>query len=290
MVNRSLCSLFLLIFISCATQADILHQDNDTNSFDDDYSSFDYISLSTKENRTPVESYYLGIAYLRNYDHVLEAKNNCKAFENFEFAADNNIVDAIFVLGTMYYNGACVERDVDKAGELFIEAGSKGYVQAQALLARAYWGENTRDLFVTDLAEAKKWLKKAAENGDAPSAIGLAYFYEHGLAGDENPSLAFKWRLKASSLPYGEFSLGYFQPLGRYYEKGYGTEVDLIQAYKYYDLSGSIGGAGRSRLSKKMTNEQIAEARQQSRQWQEEHRHFNPGYNGLQRQSDGSYR
>lgn len=109
-VNRSLYSLFLLILISCATQADILHQDNDTNSFDDDYSSFDYISLSTKENRTPVESYYLGIAYLRNYDHVLEATNSCKAFENFEFAADNDIADAIFVLGTMYYNGACVER------------------------------------------------------------------------------------------------------------------------------------------------------------------------------------
>ncbi|MDH2291465.1 tetratricopeptide repeat protein [Cobetia sp. 10Alg 146] len=284
-------SIFILLAgINCA-KADILYQDNLSDSFGQEYSSYNYYQLIDKgSKRTPREEYFLAFAYLINENNVLKETNVCKAFHGFESASKSGIVDATFNVAIMYYNGQCVERNLDKTRSFLTRAAEQQYVQAQALLGRAYWGEDVEDLYETDNAAARKWLEKAANNGDAPSAIGLSYLYEHALGGSENPELAFKWRLKASSLPYGEFAMGYFLPLARYYENGYGTEVDLIQAYKYYDLSGSVGGAGLSRVSKKMTSEQIADARQQSRHWQEENRRFNPGYNGLQRQSDGSYR
>ncbi|MBU3009728.1 tetratricopeptide repeat protein [Cobetia amphilecti] len=290
-VKHIIFSIFIILFSVNPASAKVYYQTNNVKAFSEEYASYNYSDLIAKgKARTIREEYFLSYAYLRNKNNVFEDVDYCKAMDGFKIASKNDVADASYVVAIMYYNGLCVDQDLEKARKYLILSGSRNYVQAQALLGRAYWGENVRDLFAKDTVKARHWLEKAANNGDAPSAIGLSYLYEHGLGGDENPELAFKWRRKASSLPYGEFAMAYFQPLARYYENGYGTEADLVQAYKYYDLSGSVGGAGRSRVSKKMTNEQIAEARQQSRHWQEENRRFNPGYNSLQHQPDGSYR
>ncbi|WP_176502587.1 tetratricopeptide repeat protein [Cobetia sp. 5-11-6-3] len=284
-------SICIILFSVNPASAKVYYQTNNVKAFSEEYASYNYSDLIEKgEARAAREEYFLSYAYLRNKNNVFDDIDYCKAMDGFKIASKNDVADASYVVAIMYYNGLCVDRNLEKARKFLILSGSRGYVQAQALLGRAYWGENARDLFAKDTVKARHWLEKAANNGDAPSAIGLSYLYEHGLGGDEYPELAFKWRRKASSLPYGEFAMAYFQPLARYYENGYGTEADLVQAYKYYDLSGSVGGAGRLRVSKKMTNEQIVEARQQSKHWQEENRRFNPGYNGLEHQSDGSYR
>ncbi|WP_162619919.1 hypothetical protein [Salinicola acroporae] len=47
--------------------------------------------------------------------------------------------------------------------------------------------------------------------------------------------------------------------------------MDLVSAYKYYDLSGTARVDDKQRIAKEMTQEQIDEAIRQSKEWQKEH-------------------
>tara|TARA_B100001179_G_C18194836_1_gene234593 strand:+ start:69 stop:338 length:270 start_codon:yes stop_codon:yes gene_type:complete len=80
-----------------------------------------------------------------------------------------------------------------------------------------------------------------------------------------------------------------FNRLARYYEEGIGTDIDLVQAYKYYDLLSPGSAPDKARLEAQMTPEQIQEAIRLSRQWQDEHNIFVPSYYGLEYQEDGSF-
>lgn len=80
-----------------------------------------------------------------------------------------------------------------------------------------------------------------------------------------------------------------FRSLAKYYEEGVGTDIDLVQAYKYYDLLSPGSASDKARLEAQMTPEQIREAIRLSRQWQEEHNIFVPSYYGLEYQEDGTF-
>ncbi|MFP3441885.1 SEL1-like repeat protein, partial [Pantoea sp. SIMBA_133] len=86
---------------------------------------------------------------------------------------------------------------------------------------------------------------------------------------------AFEWISKVEELPYGDPMDG-FSGLAKVYEEGIGTDVDLVQAYKYYDLLSPGSAPDKARLEEQMTPEQIQEAIRLSRQWQEEQNIFVP--------------
>ena len=89
-------------------------------------------------------------------------------------------------------------------------------------------------------------------------------------------------------MPYGRDTSG-FRGLAAFYEKGIGTDIDLVQVYKYYDLLSPGSAPDKARLEEQMTPEQIREAIRLSRQWQEEHNIFVPSYYGLEYQEDGTF-
>ena len=89
-------------------------------------------------------------------------------------------------------------------------------------------------------------------------------------------------------MPYGRDTSG-FRGLAAFYEKGIGTDIDLVQAYKYYDLLSPGSVPDKARLEAQMTPEQIREAIRLSRQWQEEHNIFVSSYYGLEYQEDGTF-
>ena len=85
-----------------------------------------------------------------------------------------------------------------------------------------------------DYAEAAKWYKKAAEQGDSDTQ----------------------------------------NILGAMYERGKGMPKDFVEAYKWFSVSGESGNGRMyiEKLGKrKMTTAQIAEAQKLAREWMEKH-------------------
>jgi len=100
------------------------------------YSSH-YISKYTKaaEKGNVVSQYNLAITYLTGENFV--AKDIEKAFYWFNKAAEQGDAQAQFNLGIMYLNGDGVEKDINKAIELFKKAEKGGEEKAKKLLATA---------------------------------------------------------------------------------------------------------------------------------------------------------
>ena len=68
-----------------------------------------------------------------------------------------------------------------------------------------------------DEAEAVKWLRKAAEQGDALGQYGLGFMYANGHGVPRDDAEAAKWSRKAAEqgLASAQFVLGYIFENGR---------------------------------------------------------------------------
>lgn len=89
-----------------------------------------------------------------------------------------------------------------------------------------------------DYAEAVKWFRRAAEQGNVAAQVNLSFMYE----------------------------------------KGYGVPQDFVQAHMWRNLAAAQGTQGngdmrkqRDEIAKKMTPAQIAEAQRLAREWLEKH-------------------
>ena len=198
------------------------------------------------------------------------------------------VIDAGHSLFTVYYKGIGTRINKPLALAYLQASAEKGYILSQKRLGFAYRGSDPRGLVEKDIQQARIWFTRAAEQGDAESASQLAAIYRKGLGVPKDERTAFEWLKRAENMPFdGSISHG---GLAVYYEEGIGTEVDLVQAYKYFDLQGTAGVPDKKRLEAQMTPEQVQQAIALSRAWQEENRTFFPSYYGLEHQSDGSYR
>lgn len=215
--------------------------------------------------------YISGLLFLKG-DERLEVTKDCKAAVSLlNDVLEKGVADAGYTLSTMYYKGECVDKDVVEAKQLLVDSAKKRYLLAQRELGRSYWGRGQLNAFPKDMEKAIYWLKMAGESGDGVSSANLSYIYLKGLGVNKNAKKSFVWRKRAafSSDNYGG-GIGGFLPLAEYYEKGIGTDINLVQAYKCYDLGGTAGVEDKQRIAKEMTQEQIDEAIRQSQEWQKE--------------------
>ncbi|WP_110688072.1 tetratricopeptide repeat protein [Salinicola aestuarinus] len=214
--------------------------------------------------------YILGITYLNGSSYRNVREDGEKAFSIFKSLWDQGVADAGYSLFSMYYEGFGVDKNRKVALGYLEESAEQGYALSQRTLAEAYRGKDYEDLVDEDYGKARYWYEEAVDNGDKRSAIALASMYYHGEGVEKDNTKTFEWALRCTQLEYGTITAG-FSTLAEFYEEGIGTDVDLVQAYKYYDLQGSAGAEGKQRLSSQMTDEQIEEARRQSLEWQDEH-------------------
>ncbi|AVV33026.1 hypothetical protein C8233_04425 [Halomonas sp. SF2003] len=236
----------------------------------------------------PVESYLLGLLYAQGYAKQDIEVDKTKSAKFMNQAWEGNVADAGYALAQFYYNGIGVHKNIEKAKYFLIESATQGYSKSQTSLGIAYWGKSITfpNIVDKDLDKAEHWLLKVAERGYGQSASSLSKFYLS--QGQEDKS--FLWAKRSVDAKFKGVQMINLGDLAPFYEKGIGTTKDLVLAYKYYDLLGTAGVKEKNRIAKDMTDAEIAEAIQQSRAWQEEHNIFVPSYNGLQHQSDGSYR
>lgn len=110
--------------------------------------------------------------------------------------------------------------------------------------------------------------KPLAEKGEtiAEAAIGVMYHAGQGVAQDYVE--AIRWYRRAAE----KGNVASQANLGVMYSKGVGVERDLVQAYVWYDLAATLGGEARharsrDHLAKQMNREQLAQAKQQAREY-----------------------
>lgn len=219
---------------------------------------------------------------------MVEDVSREKGVEMMESVWREGVVDAGYDLFLAFTNGMGVRRNEDVAKNYLITSAELGYILSQQTLGLAYAGRSIDIKMSPDHGEAIKWSRLAADQGDLVSAGNLATIYGKGEGVKIDEKTSFDWLFRAETMPYGDpFTV--FRGLARYYEEGIGTDVDLVQAYKYYDLLSPSGDDDKARIAEQMTPDQIHEAISLSRQWQEEHNIFVPSYYGLEYQEDGTF-
>ncbi|MGK0544195.1 tetratricopeptide repeat protein [Halomonas cupida] len=234
-----------------------------------------------------VADYLKGVLYLTGSSKHKITQDYERSAEYLKSAWENGVIDAGYLLFQSYLRGQGVCQDRFLAFEYLSYSASHGFSRSQRDMGMAYLDAIPLNV-EKNYAEAKDWFESAYSLGDKISAVNLAMLYYQGFGVEKNESRAFSLLKMSEQLPYGSVFSGMME-LGLFYERGIGTDVDLVQAYKYYDLLSPSGDDDKARIAEQMTPDQIREAISLSRQWQEEHNIFVPSYYGLEYQEDGTF-
>ena len=113
-------------------------------------------------------------------------------------------------------------------------------------------------------AEAVRWYRAAAEQGDVSAQYNLGVMYDNGESVPEDDAEAVRWFRAAAE--QGDASAQY--NLGFMYAIGEGVPEEYVLAYAWMNLAGAQGHDGaqeaKDRLSRRMTREQVARAQELS--------------------------
>lgn len=171
-------------------------------------------------------------------------------------AAQQGFVPAYFSLGQIFADETSGRPDYREALIWFRKAAEQRYAAAQHAIGYLHFsGKGVQ----TNYFEAVKWYNQAASRNFADSHYNLAICYERGLGVPQNLSVAVNHYRTAAEFGhrFAQYSLGVC-----YYE-GKGVEADLVQAYKWWNLSAvqSVPEAASSReiLTRLLAEEKIKE-------------------------------
>lgn len=97
---------------------------------------------------------------------------------------------AQFSLGSLYFEGAGVDKDLAQSARWFRAAAEQGYAPAEFNLGNAYKHGNGVE---QDDAQATDWWRKAAEQNFAPAQfnLGTQYYFGRGVPKDEEVAIAW---------------------------------------------------------------------------------------------------
>ncbi|WIX34212.1 tetratricopeptide repeat protein [Salinicola sp. JS01] len=265
--------VFCGLLFSGVSFAGVVSQDPGKYALNDVYSGYSKAEiLAPSSPEKDIKEYLLGLLYFYGNSQWGVEKSCKKGMSLLNSAWKSGVVDAGYALGVAYYKGDCVKKSLSISRDYFLKTAEAGYLRSQKVLGLAYLGKQWTELFDSgDLDKAVFWLGKAGDAGDRDSAGLLAAMYRKGDGVPKDECESFSWLKKAVFSRFGDGDTAGFPLLAKYYEKGMGTSVNLVEAYKYYDLSGSAGVDDKQRIAKEMTQEQIDEALRQSKEWQKEH-------------------
>jgi TPR repeat protein len=138
------------------------------------------------------------------------------------------------VLGWMYEKGNQVPQDFAEAAKWFRKAAEQGNADAQFKLGTMY--DNGQGV-PRDYAEATKWFRKAAEQGVVAAQYNLGLMYSSGQGVPQDFIEAAKWYGKAAEQghPEAQFNLAVCC------EDGRGVLQDYLEAAKWYGRAAGQG-------------------------------------------------
>jgi uncharacterized protein len=188
-------------------------------------------------------------------------------------AADAGNSQAWYDLGMIYSNGMGVELNMPESMNYFRKGADLGNSDCQTSLGLFYQaGDKIPGGVKADPAEAAKWYRLAADQNHQEAIYHLAQLYLWGQGVAVDSIEAAKWFRKGAEAgnPDSQWMLGIC------YRKGVGLEKNNIQAYAL--ISAAVDGAENpeqkqgmaaalEKISMDMTPEQIAQAKDMSKDW-----------------------
>lgn len=162
-------------------------------------------------------------------DHLRMIKK--ETLRDLRVMADGGDMQAVMVLGNLYYRGEEVKQDLPMAIEWFLKAASAGHVEAQYAMGMIYYRGEGVD---RDSRRAAGWLKKAAAQGHVKAQVLLAQIYYNGETGVKEMALAKEYFQMAADS--GDPDAQHF--LARMYERGDGVVKSPSAASLWYYHSG----------------------------------------------------
>ena len=155
-------------------------------------------------------------------------KDDQKAFELYKKAAELGSSNGMLNVGVGYLTGRGTAKDVDAAEKMWIKAAERGNGEAANRLANCY----SDGTFEGNTDKVVLYLNKAAALDHPAACYTLAINYFNGLDGyyPKDPFQAFIYMKKAADLGHVDACAG----LGYMYENGIGCEknVELAKEYK----------------------------------------------------------
>ena len=140
--------------------------------------------------------------------------------------------------GEDLYQQATVQLDADEAGgiETLKQAAATGYTPAQLHLADLY--QRGAAGVAANPAEARVWMRRAADGGDAKGMHNYGMALYDGIGGDQNRGEALEWLKRAAELGLVDSQFN----VAKLYETGdQGIQPDLTEAYKWYLIAARAG-------------------------------------------------
>lgn len=220
----------------------------------------------------------LGRLYINNDRETTKELTEKEAVDYISQAAGQNMLEAQYLLGTMYENGIGVKQDYQRAMNIYRLAALHDHVGAESKLGELYVMHGNEK----QKKEGVKWLNKAIEeHDDAEAKTYLAYAYKHGFGVNQNFNQAYKWYREAADVDVAsaQFNLGvmianghgdardlrkaaYWIEQAAYnnlptamvalalmYEKGAGMEQDKSKARFWYDKAKNLGETDKKKVA-----------------------------------------
>ena len=136
--------------------------------------------------------------HFQNGQDSYEQGDYTAALKWYRKAADQGYAPAQVKLGSMYYEGQGVQREMQKALKWYLKAASQGYASAQFNLGMLYEQNGSP---IQDFQEALRWYGKAADQGYAPAQFNLGAIYAQGHKGiPKDPLMAYVWFSRSAVL------------------------------------------------------------------------------------------
>ncbi len=142
-------------------------------------------------------------------------------------------------------------------------------------VCQAYAGleEGLTALAEGNYGKAYAEINPLAFEGNAEAQFNLGLMYAKGLWVSQNDGEAVKWYRKAAEQGHDQARLN----LGLTYYNGLGVAQNSVEGFKWAILSADQGNKQAKEIMdlmiKKMTPEQINEAEEEAKEWNEKHNH-----------------
>lgn len=162
------------------------------------------------------------LGYYYGIGEIVEKDLN-RAFQLYIKAAEKGNKIAQYDVGLYYQNGYSVEKNTEKAIEWYTRSAKQEYSDAQYKLSCIYLERKDRE---TELY----WLRLAADNGYNDAMNRLGCYYGSGEVVEQDRNRAFELFLKAAQKgnKVAQFNTGL------YYQNGFGTEKNTEQMLYWY--------------------------------------------------------
>ncbi|RHZ88391.1 hypothetical protein Glove_23g90 [Diversispora epigaea] len=151
-----------------------------------------------------------------------------KAYQIYsKLSNEGSFIMASTDVADCYRHGFGVEKNEEKAFKLYLKSAEKGITVAQNRVGWCYrFGIGTPK----DAAKGFPWHMKSALAGNTSSIRKVGYYYSKGIGVDRDYQKAIKWFLKAAEK--GDCAAQYY--LGDCYKMGYGVNENRVKAFEWY--------------------------------------------------------